>query len=269
MAMRDYGYILLRDGKLIDCTDNHMFMEKSDIGVDPVDSAFDFYGNKRCIKDDFFAYVGDNDLMLCFYKTHIVIVKGTKVLGTIWCGHANDMFPDDRNIDYSTLTHETLFNPFNCGIDIKISLLDSAYYFSDCGTQFEYEPNKYMTAWEHYKKCIGWENERQSAYSEREYARFIKNMRRSKVLERIYNSKYFVWQIPDTYTATDQILRFDVTFTLNGHEYEVIFGYGVEGFKEHYPLKYTAQEVWSLMCIDPKMKGESDRDIFDRMRYGL
>lgn len=115
---------------------------------------------------------------------------------------------------------------------------------------------------------IGWENERQSAYSEREYARFIKNMRRSKVLERVYKTSDW-WQIPDVYTTTDQIHRFDVTFTLNGHKYEVIFGYGVEGFMEHYPVNYTAQEVWSLMCIDPKMNGESDKDIFVKMRYGL
>ena len=116
---------------------------------------------------------------------------------------------------------------------------------------------------------IGWENERQSAYSEREHARFIKNMRRSKVIKRAYKNADW-WEIPDTYTTTDQILRFDVTFTLNGHKYEVIFGYGVEGFKEHYPLNYTAQEVWSLVCIDPKMKCEIDRmNIFDKMRYGL
>lgn len=269
MAMRDYGYILLRDGKLIDCTNNHMFMEKSDMGVDPVDFAFDYYGNERVINGNFFAYAGDNYLMLCFYKTHIAIVKGTKDLGTIWCGYANDMFPDDRNIDYTTLTHETLLNPFNCGIDIKISLLDDSYYLTDCGTVFEYEPDKYMTAWEHYKKCIGWENERQSAYSEREHARFIKNMKRFKALERIYKNTDW-WQIPDVYTTTDQIHRFDVTFTLNEHKYEVICGYGVEGFMEHYPVNYTAQEVWSLVCIDPKMKGEIDRmDIFDKMRYGL
>lgn len=265
MAMFDYGYILLRDGKLIDCTNQHMFMDKSDVEVSPVDEAYDYYNKGHLIGEEYFAYVGDENLMLCFYKTHIKLVRGDRVLGTIYCGQCNDKYPDDRNVYYSTLTNETLFNPFNCGIDIKINLLDDRYYISDCGQREERYGD--LTPWEYYQKCIGWDNERQTAFTEVERRRFMKRMRRTKVLERIYKNVP-VWDLPDAYGLNEQSKKFDVTFELYGMKYEVIFGYGVKGFSDKYPKSFTGQEVWSLMCVDPKMRGEIDRmDIFDMMRY--
>jgi hypothetical protein len=246
MARFDYGYILLRDGKLIDCTDNHMFMEVSDVEVTPVEDAYDYYNKCHGISGNYFAYVGDENLMLCFYKTHIKLVRGDRVLGTIYCGQYSEKYPDDRNVYYSTMPIETLYNPFNCGIDIKIDLLDRNYYLMDCGTVRD----DGLTFWEYYKKCIGLENERTSAYTEREHKKFLKNMRARKVLEKIYKGRD-LWELPDAYVNNDQSHKFDVTFTLNGFEYEIIFGYGIKGFKEHYPISYTAQEVWSLICADP------------------
>lgn len=78
MAMMDYGAIALKNGKLIS---TEMFTPMIDM-VGWEDTEQDTYRSEDDTKDiplnlnnNYFAYVGDKDFTLAFYKTSLVIVR--------------------------------------------------------------------------------------------------------------------------------------------------------------------------------------------------
>ena len=84
MAAIDYGTILVRDG-IIQNRDR-MFMEKTDLGCDIPDKLA-FRGDLDrvvFIKGDFFAYAGDIDFMLCFYKYRVLVIFNGIYVGDVY-----------------------------------------------------------------------------------------------------------------------------------------------------------------------------------------
>lgn len=93
MAMRDYGAITFKNGKLISTkvftpmidmvgwedTEKDVYREYSD--------AFNYTNMKPLrLKGNYFAYIGDSDCTIAFYKEMIVIVKRDED-GTFICQH--------------------------------------------------------------------------------------------------------------------------------------------------------------------------------------
>ena len=81
MAMIDYGAIAFKNGKLLS---KEMFGDMKDM-VGWEDTAADTYHDYRDnkdkpinLKDQYFAYVGDADCTIAFYKTSLVIVNKYK-----------------------------------------------------------------------------------------------------------------------------------------------------------------------------------------------
>ena len=84
MAMIDYGAILRVDGKFIN-KNKGMFMETSDTGYKPPEEAiYTRYDEVIKIKNNYFVYAGDENFLVCFYKTVIVIVSNGKVIVGGW-----------------------------------------------------------------------------------------------------------------------------------------------------------------------------------------
>ena len=81
MAMMDYGAIAFKNGKLIS---TEMFTPMKDMvgWEDTKDNVYTYYPVKGKsvdlpleLKDNYFAYIGDIDCTVAFYKTSIVIVE--------------------------------------------------------------------------------------------------------------------------------------------------------------------------------------------------
>lgn len=84
MAMSDYGAIAFKNGKLISTemftpmidmvgwedTDSDVYETRSHIVGEPESN----YIEPLRLKDNYFAYIGDKDCTLAFYKTHMTIV---------------------------------------------------------------------------------------------------------------------------------------------------------------------------------------------------
>lgn len=72
MAMIDYGAIVIKNGKVIN--QSKMF---SDMG-----SCVGWTDEK--VRGNYFAYVGDEKITLCFYKNRFVIYENKKFVDEIW-----------------------------------------------------------------------------------------------------------------------------------------------------------------------------------------
>jgi hypothetical protein len=76
VAMIDYGAIAFKNGKLIS-TD--MFTPMKDmVGWEDSDKdTYEYNGKEKCLKlnGNYFAYIGDKDITIGFYKEQIFIAK--------------------------------------------------------------------------------------------------------------------------------------------------------------------------------------------------
>lgn len=79
MAMIDYGAVLKVNGTIVNS--NEMFMETSDTGY-MIDVAVDKDGYDYDIDGNYFVSAGDEDLMICFYKTTALIISNKTVIKT-------------------------------------------------------------------------------------------------------------------------------------------------------------------------------------------
>ena len=86
MAMIDYGSVVKKNGKIIQ---TEMFMDMKDIVGFEIDSIpyrhFNEFEQKYVdddikIKDEFFSYIGDNELLLCIYKCSIYFVVNNQIV---------------------------------------------------------------------------------------------------------------------------------------------------------------------------------------------
>ena len=86
MAMIDYGSVVKKNGKIIQ---TEMFMDMKDAVEFEIDSIpyrhFNTFEQKYIdydieIKDKFFSYVGDSELLLCIYKCSIYFVVNNQIV---------------------------------------------------------------------------------------------------------------------------------------------------------------------------------------------
>jgi hypothetical protein len=136
MAMLDYGTILVRDG-IIQNRDQ-MFMEKTDLGCDIPDKLALRGDPDRVafISGDFFAYAGDMDFMLCFYKYRVLVISNSIYVGDVW-------IMDDIKPPY-----EKRLDLFGSGIDVTFECIDHKGRVNEYWNQYEY-PTKYKVSWEY------------------------------------------------------------------------------------------------------------------------
>lgn len=230
MAMIDYGTLVKKNGKIIN--EGIMFMKRSDMNIIPVRDAYEDISNKNTdhgIRNGYFAYVGDKDLMICFYKHIITFVSGKNYLGMISMGQPWYEKCDTKFSRYG-LFNEKLYNPFGCGIDVRFESLDSDVYNSeqewDYYTKyFSKEEVKIPSYWKIIKDAYGFEDTN-STTTYKVYKKMCKNLRRQRnfggsVFGRHYNGK----------TRSD---RFYVTFEYKGNTYEVVTGHGIDWNRSFY-----------------------------------
>ena len=189
MAMIDYGALLRVDGKFINKNKN-MFMDSSDTGY-ICEKAVDENGEKYDINGNYFVYAGDKNLLLVFYKGIFKVISNEKIIFSKW------------NLPFNS---ETFFLD---GLpNIKVSRL-SKYY--------EYEKDKSLGTWQDFVRerwidATGKEKLSELEGGFKAYKRFIKHL---KVVARSKGYK-------------TRPYRFIAEWNYNGHNYEVIFGYGIE-----------------------------------------
>ena len=191
MAFIDYGALLRVDGKFIN-KDTDLFMDASDTGY-VCDTAIDLDGSEIKVDGNYYIYAGDENLLICFYKTGLVIISGGKVIKRIW---------------RPQFASETLKDP-----DCRFPLLSIR----------RLDPEKRKPhGWEH------WEEYAAERYGtplagylplnklQRGEKIFRTWMRQAKRHRRAAKRKYY-------YSA-----RYLAEWDHGGRHYEVIFGYGID-----------------------------------------
>jgi hypothetical protein len=136
MAMIDYGTILVRDG-IIQNRDQ-MFMEKTDLGCDIPDKLA-FRGDPdrvAFVNGDFFAYAGDMDFMLCFYKYRVLVISNGIYVGDVWI------------MDNIKPPYEKRLNLFGSGVDVTFECIDHKGRVNEYWNRYEY-PTKYKVSWKY------------------------------------------------------------------------------------------------------------------------
>lgn len=127
MAMIDYGTILVRNDKIMNY--GQFFMDGvTDRGSkipDELDCPWSRVG-KILINGNYYACAGDNNFMLCFYKTYFTAIVKGEAKGNVWLGQAGS-WNGTRSDEYSFVTknpYEKIFNLFGCGVMISCTCLD-------------------------------------------------------------------------------------------------------------------------------------------------
>ena len=73
MAMRDYGAVGFKNGKLI--STSFFTPMKDTVGWEDNETDIDYDGNPLHLNNDYFLYIGDEKVTICFYKTVMKIVE--------------------------------------------------------------------------------------------------------------------------------------------------------------------------------------------------
>ena len=82
MAMIDYGAILRVDGKIVNL--DQMFMDCADTGY-ICQQAYDEKQKQIIdIQYNYFAYAGDANFLLVFYKECFNVIHQNKIIGSYW-----------------------------------------------------------------------------------------------------------------------------------------------------------------------------------------
>ena len=151
MAMLDYGAIVIKNGKLIN---DKLFTPMIDmVGWEDTenDTYKDEHGDTRPLdlKDNYFAYIGDKDCTIAFFKTHITIVYWT--ICDCWrCTHeyfASSNYTWTRSEDYVGVNDDGSF--------VKLVLTKRNGYFV---CKWKYKGDRYKVYFgyglspSHYKK---------------------------------------------------------------------------------------------------------------------
>lgn len=236
MAMIDYGTILIKDGVIVNR--NQMFMDASDTGyIAP------------CVDGDYFAYAGDENFMLCFYKNQVAVVVRDEIVSKLWLGMAG------LDIKGETLRDENFLNMAGSGCNIHIRALDQRIYLEEtCLDYDDYldsdgEWKEKKMPWLLLREAMGLTEAHQSERAQEEYRKFAKRARRKRLFangmpKEYYGIKnsYLSW--PDRYIPE----KYSVKWSYKGHEYEAITGYGIDNNEEiledirgHYC--YTVPEI--------------------------
>lgn len=83
MAMIDYGSVVKKNGKIIQ---KEMFMDMKEAVGFEIDSLQEGIEGKTLIDGDWFSYMGDEELLVCTYKTQVLIVSNNEIKKHVWYG---------------------------------------------------------------------------------------------------------------------------------------------------------------------------------------
>lgn len=170
---------------------------KIDNGYRPKYAVYRGYNEKYNIDGNYFAYLGDNDLCVCFYKCSMLILKGEKVLYSSW----NHLF-----------SSETFYVD---GVKFNVSWINK-----DWITHID---NDNQT-WEEYIR----ENWRNATGKEKYYELQAGKsaLRRFRRLRKRKNR-------PNKWDR-NRPNKFCAKWEHNGNKYEIVFGYGIPWSKKEY-----------------------------------
>jgi len=82
MAMVDYGAVLKKNGIVIHRNDFFMDMQKA-VGF-TINKIQDKDGYDYQINDNYFVYIGDEELLICVYKTQLLIISNNKIIHRVF-----------------------------------------------------------------------------------------------------------------------------------------------------------------------------------------
>ncbi|WP_160680753.1 hypothetical protein [Clostridium sp. C8-1-8] len=84
MAIIDYGTVVKKNGLIIQ---GEMFMDMQKAVGFTIDKLYHAEsGGTIQINDNFFAYIGDEDLLVCIYKTQLFLIADKEIKKVIWYG---------------------------------------------------------------------------------------------------------------------------------------------------------------------------------------
>lgn len=197
MAMVDYGVMIKKNGIFVNKNMDifEMFEENPYIPETAV-----YKNNIVRIDGNYFAYIGDNDLMLCFYKNYITIISNGQILDEFYL---NDDIQGESHI----------YND----VEINLNRLDKTY---------KYIMNEnYGQTWADYVKDIyieatGNEKLYELDNGKRNYKKFL------RIKKRICRDKGIIYKY--------LVNQFICTFTYKGDKYEVIFGSMIDAREKVY-----------------------------------
>lgn len=180
MACIDYGALVIKNGKPVN-KNKGMFMECPNYFDD-------------IVKGNYFAYCGDEEYSLCFYKCYIAETKNGTIVNNFWD------FPFKSQTFYR-----------DNGVHLTVRRLDEpipiyASHFWDCETWEDYVRENWQGANGNEKDC-------ELDNGRKWHKRWIKNCK------RIGRKKVLYY---------DSTLKYSATWEYKGDKWEVIFGYGIE-----------------------------------------
>ena len=218
MAMIDYGAILRVDGKIVN---NELFMEVSDTGYIPPEKVTDdAYEEDIYINGNYFVYAGDEDFLVCFYKTSFVVIYDGRVVLSRWGFWYENILSYTHYLNkLPSITISRLDKNKHCSGE---DLLDYVDYYELIEEARKHNKKRELLRWQ-------------------------------RVAKRIYRNRK-----AGRYQYYSQ--RFVATWDYDGRHYECIYGYGIDPNKEvwgeikhkHYDFSDTERRI-----IDSWFEGES------------
>ena len=94
MAMVDYGAVLKKNGIVIHRDDFFMDMQKA-VGF-TIDSLIDEDGYNYQINGNYFVYIGDKELLICVYKTQLLIISNNKIVNRVFGANVDSYSIHDK-----------------------------------------------------------------------------------------------------------------------------------------------------------------------------
>ena len=94
MAFVDYGAVLKKNGVVLHRNDFFMDMQKA-VGF-TINSLKDEEGYEYYIKGNYFVYIGDEELLICVYKTQLLIISDNKIIHRIYGANIDSYSMHDK-----------------------------------------------------------------------------------------------------------------------------------------------------------------------------
>lgn len=134
MAMIDYGAIVIKNGKVIN--QGKMFSDmKNCVGWED-----------EKIQHNYFAYVGNEEITLCFYRNHFDIYENKKYVNEIWPDFSPIHCKKSHyiNTNFGTIKVKTLANQVHCAyFSIDGNHYKVIFGFGIDSSKFIWDKNKY------------------------------------------------------------------------------------------------------------------------------
>jgi len=94
MAMVDYGAVLKKNGIVIHRNDFFMDMQKA-LGF-TIDKIQDKDSYDYQINGNYFVYIGDEELLICVYKTQLLIISNNKIIHRVFGANVDSYSMHDK-----------------------------------------------------------------------------------------------------------------------------------------------------------------------------